>query len=100
MLRRIAVCGPEGLDGFELEAAYLRHHEVRLPAGEHVVDEGLPDIAPTKTPFGEAAFKSRPRSVVVVVLPFVPVTAMIRSSMKHDASSISPMTFAPFCLAS
>ena len=38
-------------------------------------------LPPTKTS-GETASKSRPRSVVVVVLPFVPVTAMIGASMK------------------
>ena len=41
------------------------------------------------------AASMRPMSVVVVDLPFVPVTAMIRPDSQRDASSTSPMTGTP-----
>jgi len=46
-----------------------------------------------------AVLKICPIKLVVVVLPFVPVTAMIGALQNHDATSISLHTFIPSSIA-
>src|SRR5207248_818539 len=52
---------------------------------------GVPMLPPTKTGRGCSA-SSAPVSAVVVVLPLVPVMAIVSASIARHASSSSPMT--------
>ena len=55
---------------------------------------GTPMFPPTRTRNPDCS-SIRPVSVVVVDLPFVPVTAMTRPRSQRDASSSSPITGIP-----
>src|SRR5216684_1951921 len=63
-------------------------------------DENAVPIFPATAYDTCASFKSLPMSVVVVVFPFVPVTAMIGALQNQLATSISLTILSPLLLAS
>ena len=86
---------PEGVGGFELEAARLDHvHGVGGRRLDLRADADSPMLPPTSTRLPDAS-SMRPTSVVVVDLPLVPVIATIGPRSQRDASSSSPITGTP-----